>query len=333
MSRNPFLRRLVTVPALYLLFLAVTALLPLLLVLAVLADSLRWAISRTPWIGTRLVLFLWVYLLGEAWALPALAFVGLLPDRRALAATYALQSTWVKWNLRAVVTFFDLSLEVEGDENLTPGPILVLSRHASLIDTLIPGFYISSAHGMRLRYVLKRELLVDPALDIAGSRLPNVFIDRGAASLEADSHALADLARDLAPDEGLLIYPEGTRFSEQKRIAYVQRYERRGGQLGKIASGYRNVLPPRPSGTVALVEASQADVIVLAHTGLEGFAHVADMWGGGLIGSEIQVGFWRVPSETIPTGRAERVEWLFAVWSQVDAWIDQKRGTRLSREV
>lgn len=325
-SRNPFLRRIVTVPALYLLFIAVTALLPLLLILAVLADSLRWAISQTPWIGTRLVLFLWVYLLGEAWALPALAFVGLLPDRRALAATYALQTTWVKWNLRAVVTLFDLSFDVEGDENLTPGPILVLSRHASLIDTLIPGFYISVAHGIRLRYVLKRELLIDPALDIAGTRLPNFFIDRDAPQRAKGRNSLADLAAGLGPDEGVLIYPEGTRFSEAKRATYVERVVRRGDQIGEKAAEFRHVLPPRPAGTSALLEASDADVIVLAHTGLEGFARVADMWSGGLVGSEIHIGFWRVPVSEVPRDRSGRAEWLFDLWGEIDLWIEEKKA-------
>ena len=62
---------------------------------------------------------------------------------------------------------------------IPPAPILVVSRHASLIDTLLPGRYVTQPFGIRLRYVLKSELLVDPALDIAGNRLPNVFVDRG----------------------------------------------------------------------------------------------------------------------------------------------------------
>lgn len=325
-SRNPFLRRIVTVPALYLLFIAVSALLPLLLGVAVIVDVVRWARSRTPWVGSRLVLFLWVYLLGEAWALPALAFVGMLPERRSLKATYALQSRWVRWNIGAVVHLFGLSFDVEGDAILTPGPILVLSRHASLIDTLIPGFYISAAHGIRLRYVLKRELLADPALDIAGSRLPNFFIDRAAPHADDGRGSIADLAADLGPDEGVLIYPEGTRFSEAKRAVQVKRVVRRGGRLGEIAARFQHVLPPRPAGTSALLGASDADVILLAHTGLEGFARVADMWSGGLVGSKIHIRFWRIPSDEVPGDRSGRAEWLFDVWSQIDRWIGEKRA-------
>lgn len=52
-------------------------------------------------------------------------------------------------------------LEVEGVNALQPGPLVVLMRHASLADTLLPAVVIAS-HGIRLRYVLKRELLWDP---------------------------------------------------------------------------------------------------------------------------------------------------------------------------
>jgi hypothetical protein len=41
---------------------------------------------------------------------------------------------------------------------------------------LRPAAIISARHGIRLRWVMKRELLWDPCLDIVGNRLPNAFI-------------------------------------------------------------------------------------------------------------------------------------------------------------
>jgi len=204
--------------------------------------------------------------------------------------------------------------------------VIVISRHASLVDTLLPAQFIARRNGMRLRYVLKKELLLDPALDIAGSRLPNVFIDR--ASREAtERQQIKLLAEGLGPGDGVLIYPEGTRFDEAKLKRYQHRH--RGAEPGSIhglASRYRRVLPPRPGGTLSLLEAGDADVVIFAHRGLEGLAKVRDIWRGDLVGSQIDIAVWRVPRAQIPQLRAERVEWLFRLWAEVDDWVCSENG-------
>jgi hypothetical protein len=81
------------------------------------------------------------------------------------------------------------------------------------------------------------------------------------------------------------------------------------------------VLPPRPSGTLALLDASDADVVVLAHHGLEGLATAREIWAGGLVGSKIRVAMWRIDREEIPRGRRERMEWLYRTWAEVDDWV------------
>lgn len=321
MIRNPLLRRFVTIPVVYLMLAVVTVLLPALLMVSALIDLGRWLSHRTPWMATRMLLFLWVYLLGEAWAVIALAAVALLPRPRMLEATYRLQAVWAGWNLDAVKALFGVRMVVEGDECVVPGPIVILSRHASLIDTLIPANFVTAPHGVRLRYVLKRELLWDPALDIAGNRLVNSFIDRTAGDSKAERAAIRALAAGLADDEGVLIYPEGTRYSEPKRERYVARLANRQDAVGDVARGLRRVLPPRPGGTLALLEATAADVVVLAHRGLEGFARVKDMWSGGLVGSTVSARFWRVHRSDIPEERGLRVEWLFSVWAEIDEWV------------
>ncbi len=64
--RRVIARRLKTVPAVVLGFALVTVLLPVLLVLAVLADVGRALVLRTPFMATRLLAFLWVYLAAES---------------------------------------------------------------------------------------------------------------------------------------------------------------------------------------------------------------------------------------------------------------------------
>jgi 1-acyl-sn-glycerol-3-phosphate acyltransferase len=234
--------------------------------------------------------------------------------------TYRLQMVWLSWNLNTVRFVFSLRFSTEGDAAIPPTPILVLSRHASIIDTLLPGRYVTQPFGIKLRYVLKKELLVDPALDIAGNRLPNVFVERG-GDTERELGAIRRLVETMPDTEGVLIYPEGTRYSEAKRIKFTERVTRQGGTIGAIASGYRKVLPPRPAGTLALIAERPMDVVVLAHRGFEGFAEIRDIWSGGLVGSLVQLRFHRIPHGEVPFGEAERTEWLFRLWAEIDDWI------------
>ncbi|MGD2043416.1 MAG: lysophospholipid acyltransferase family protein [Acidimicrobiia bacterium] len=323
MPDNPFIRRLITVPAVFVTFALLTVLSPLWIVGGAVVDIIRAIASAKPWMTLRGMAFLWVYLLGQIWALVGLSFTTLLPRRAKQNATFKLQSVWTAWNFAALRLLFSLDLDVEGQESAAPGPIVLLCRHASMVDTMLPARLVANPFGIRLRYVLKKELLFDPTLDIGGNRLPNYFIDRdGDPSNEID--ALKNLARDLGPEDGILIYPEGTRYSESKRLRYAKRIAREGGIVGDLASHLRRVLPPRPGGTLAILETTTADIVVLAHRGLEGLATVKDIWSGGLVGSKINVLMWRIRRGEIPTGRRERVEWLYRLWAEVDSWIVSK---------
>lgn len=310
-------RRLITVTSVIVMFVAISALSPLLLIGSALFDSVRLLIRRRPAITTRLVAFLWVYLLGELWAVLALGLTALLPHRPRLAVTYRLQDLWAGWNLTALCRLFSVDVEVEGEECLMPGPIVVLSRHASIVDTLLPARLVAHPTGLRLRYVLKRELLVDPALDIAGNRLPNVFIDRSSRQA-SERETIESLATGLGPEDGILIYPEGTRFTPEK----LRRIQERMGDDARAGRGrLQRVLPPKPGGTLAILDATTADVVILAHHGLEGLATVADIWRGHLVGTTVKVRLWRVLRCEIPAGRDQRVEWLNEIWAEIDRWI------------
>jgi 1-acyl-sn-glycerol-3-phosphate acyltransferase len=316
---------MITIPGVALAFVLVSLGLPLLLATGLLVDLARTAVSRTPAMATRLIAFLWIYLLGQMWALPALAAAAMLGGKRAIDLTFRLQDAWTWWNFDAMRAVFRLSFSVEGSDAIDPPPILLLARHASIVDTLLPAVFVTREHGIRLRYVLKRELLVDPALDVAGNRLPNHFVDRGPAGTEAETAAIRSLAQGMTPAEGVMIYPEGTRYSEEKRLRYTAPLVRKGGVIAELASGLERVLPPRPGGTLALLDATTADVVVLAHRGLEGFARVKDIWAGGLVGSRVELKFWRVERVDVPGNRSDRVHWLFRLWNEIDDWVGEKR--------
>jgi hypothetical protein len=108
--------------------------------------------------------------------------------------------------LGAVRALFGPRLEVADGDEVTPGPAIVLIRHASIVDNLLPAALVARPHGIRLRYVLKSELLADPCLDIAGRRRPNDFVRRGTGEAQELERVRA-LADGLGPGDGVLVYP------------------------------------------------------------------------------------------------------------------------------
>ena len=120
-----------------------------------------------------------------------------------------------------------MRVEVEGVDAFVPGPAIVLSRHASYGDSLVSAWVLCCLCGLQPRYVLKRELLADPCLDIVGLRVPNHFIDREAVDGDAELDALSELSVDLGPSSVAVIFPEGTRASDAKRTRAIDKVAER----------------------------------------------------------------------------------------------------------
>jgi len=307
----------------------IVGLAPVLLPLVAAADAIRWLVRRRHWMGTRLYLFGLVYLAAESIGLLALGTVwaaaGFGRFRSfLLRGTFAIQQAWAGTLLAAVRGIFGIRLEVTGQDAIAPGPILLMVRHASIVDNLLPATLVGRPHSIRLRYVLKRELLSDPCLDVAGNRLPNYFVTRDSKDSEGELKAIRELGGGLGRNDGVLIYPEGTRFTAAKQARALERLEGGDPDIFERAQRLRHVLPPRPGGTLTLLDATDpADVVVLAHQGLDGFAHLRDIWEGGMVNTTVTVGFWRIPRSELPVERANQITWLYDVWTRLDTWIDE----------
>jgi len=311
----------VTIPSVLLSAAIILLTLPLLLPLLLVIDLARPA-GRRSLVSVRLLLFGASFLATEAIGLVLLFVVWLSslgrPELRA-ARTWPVQRWYTMMHFRALCAIFRLRFEVMGAEVATPGPLLVLVRHASIIDSLVPAVFVANAHHVRLRYVLKRELLVDPCLDLAGHWLPNRFVARDGADTAREVDAVRSLKANLAPDEGVLLYPEGTRFTAEKRRRVI---ERLGGAARARAERLRHLLPIRPGGVLALLDAPPAcDVLFIGHHGLEGFAHVADILRGELVGRTVRLRFWRIPAASIPAQSDARLDWLAREWQCMDDWL------------
>jgi len=322
-------RRLVTIPgfiAAWLLWLGAT---PLWLPLAAIVDLARRSRGLALRSGILVAFYLSWELLGVAISAALWVWRGVarIDSERWTDLHFRLEAWWGTGLFRAVVMLFGLRLEVEGDADLGRGPYLLLLRHASTGDTLLSSALVSRPHDLRLRYVLKRELLWDPCLDIVGRRLPNVFLDRLSDDPEREIRRLRGLAADLGRRDGVLIYPEGTRFSESKKQRVLGRFSQAGdAKMLEYARSLTCTLPPRPGGTLALLEAApEADVVVCAHTGFESAASLANIWKGSLVHQVIRVQFRRIARTDMPLGREARADWLFEEWRRVDAWVASHR--------
>ena len=68
----------------------------------------------------------------------------------------------------------------------------------------------------------------------------------------------------------------------------------------------------------------------MAHTGLDHMVTVGDVWRELPMDKKIVMRWWQVPRSDIPASREDRIDWLFAWWEQIDAWIEQNRPVDLT---
>ncbi|MDQ3632242.1 MAG: 1-acyl-sn-glycerol-3-phosphate acyltransferase [Actinomycetota bacterium] len=316
------------------LFVVLTVLLPLLLLAGALVDLVLWLRTRKPWMGVRLVLMGWWFLLGEvrgwlgltiAWLIAGGPFGGDSPRRR--RHVWYMQRTWMAGHLLGVRTLFGLRFEVEGDELVEPGPLLILVRHASIIDNTLPAVFVSGPHGMFLRYVIKHELKVLPTLDMGARWVPTCVVRRASADPAGEIARVRTLATHLhGADEGALIFPEGTRHTPAKLARAQEKIRESDPATADLADRLHHLLPPRLGGPLALLDAgTEADVLVFGHVGLDGFEKVSDIWSGDLVGTTVQIRFWRHARASVPDGERARIAWLYACWQELDDWIGEQR--------
>jgi hypothetical protein len=207
---------------------------------------------------------------------------------------------------------------------MTPGPAVVLCRHASLADSLLSAWVVTSCAGQRPRYVLKRELLLDPCLDVVGGRVPNHFVDRDAADSSGELVALRDLAADMGDRDVAVIFPEGTRATAAKRERALAKIAERDPARAATLAPLRHLLPPRPAGATALIEGCPtADVVLAWHTGFDGL----DTFGGilralGRAAPEAHFEAVRIERTDVPTG-ADLAPWLDQQWLRADHEVDR----------
>ncbi len=240
-----------------------------------LSFALAWCTAET---ATLFVcLGLWV----------ASGFGGRLNTEPYQARHYAVMRSFLGRLHRAATRAFRVRVVVDEPE-LTPAelaarlarPVIVLSRHAGPGDSFLLVHQLLNVYDRRPRVVMKAALQFDPSLDVMGNRLPNVFVSRRRAGERIFTEQIGRLARGLDRKGALVIFPEGGNWTPGRWHRGIRRLEQRGRRdLAARARSMPNLLPPRPGGALAAIAACpHADVIFVAHAGLDRLVSVADIW-------------------------------------------------------
>jgi 1-acyl-sn-glycerol-3-phosphate acyltransferase len=327
-----WVRRVVLAPAVVALTVSALATLPgWLLLTAVLAPFLpgRQRVLRLLWLAV-------VGLVLESVVLVALLGLWLAAGCGAAIRTLRFQELHyrlVGWYLRVlyreVTRVLRLRVEVEGPG---PGdyrdrPLLVFCRHAGPGDSFLLIHALINWYAREPRIVLSERLQWDPAIDVVLNRLPNRFLPDGGG--ERQKKRIGELATALDHNDAFVIFPEGGNFTELRRRAGIARLRARGlDDLARRSELMRHVLPPRPGGVAAaLAAAVDADVVWVAHAGLDHIYTVADFFRKLPLDGTVRMHWWHVPAAEVPRGEEAQVEWLYRWWARIDDWVDDVRRT------
>ena len=288
------------------------------------------------WRALRLLWLLLLYLTVEALLLPTLLGLWLAsgcgrrmrtPYWEGVHYTIVQGVMWLLFREARRVAHLEIATEGPTPDAHPGQPLLVLCRHAGPGDSFTLVHALMHWYAREPRVVLKDTLAWDPVIDVLLRRVPARFISAGPGSGDAVEQQIAALARDLDRDDAFVIFPEGGNFTRERRDRAIARLQALGlHRMAARAEAMTHVLAPRPGGVLAALDAAPgADVVMVAHTGLDHMLTVADIWRELPMDKRIVMRWWRVPRAEVPAGREERIDWLYGWWERIDAWVEENR--------
>ncbi|TMR96313.1 1-acyl-sn-glycerol-3-phosphate acyltransferase [Nonomuraea basaltis] len=324
-------RRLILAPLVIVVTVVMLVTLPLWLVVTA-AASLRLPPPQRR--GLRFVWFAVAWLTLESAVLIACLWLWVADGARRQERHYGLIRWFLSKVYAAAVRIFRLTVDVQEPEptaeeraaRLTR-PVIVLSRHAGPGDSFLLIYHLLALYRRQPRIVMKAALQFDPSLDVLVNRLPNAFVP-GKSEQTLIIEEIRLLASTMGDQDALVIFPEGGNFSPRRRRLAIRRLEEKGlAEHAERARGLDHLLPPRPNGALAAIDACpSADVVFVAHTGLDDLVTLGDVWRKLPYNAHITAKWWRVPAAEVPKEREARILWLYDHWERIDAWITAQRS-------
>ncbi len=271
--------------------------------------------------------------------LAALSTAGLLWLRHAIAAGFRMKGrqAWIVSNeallawalgmvLRAGRRCLGFRVAVVSSSDATAlseaDPVLVLARHGGPGDSFALVHLLLTRYHRSVRIVLKDILQLDPLIDVLLNRLGCCFLASPAGGGEEMCARVAAMAANLTGSEALLLFPEGANWTPHRRLRAISRLRHdHKSAPARAATLMTNVLPPRPGGVLACLEARpDLAVVVVAHAGLDRVVSARQAWDGLPITTPMTVRAW--PTAEVPPGEDARLSWLTLEWAVVDEWVD-----------
>ena len=218
-----------------------------------------------------------------------------------------------------------LGLEVRLDDRMHFGTeghaLLALARHAGPFDSLVVAWLLARTAGRLPRIVLAEALRWDPGVDTILTRLDSFFVPSAGEDRLA---GVRGMAATLAPEDVLLLFPEGQNWTPTRRSRIIERLRQRGDhRRAARAEQLVNVLPPKSRGAWAARKARpDADVMVVAHAGYGHLSTARDIWGAMPFRDRpFLVRTWTWRAEDVPHEPVAFATWLDDRWVEVDAWV------------
>ena len=274
------------------------------------------------------------YLAVELSALVALWGAWLIRRRRPEAWWEDTTSGLLAWALGAILgsarRCLGFVVVVDGPPDRSPpgpgGPVLVLARHGGPGDSVALVWLLLSRYGRTPRVVLKEMLQWEPLLDVALNRMGACFLPARPPQGAGQAARLGEMAAGLGPRDALLLFPEGGNWTPHRRVRAIQRLRSdRKYQAARAATLMEHVLPPRPAGVLACLDARpDMPVVVFAHTGLDTLTTAGQIWRAIPFAVAMTVRWW--PAPPAPAGDEARLDWLTSEWAVVDEWIDAHKA-------
>ena len=242
------------------------------------------------------------------------------------------------WALGSVIAAagrcFDFKVIVEERSPVSPlagdRPALVMARHGGLGDSFVLVWLLIDRYGRCPRVVLKEVLRFEPLLDVTLTRLDACFLPKRPLPGDDLPAKLASLAGRLGGRDALLIFPEGGNWTPLRRSRAIARLRaQRHHRAAAAAVLMEHVLPPRPAGVFACIDAKpELAIVVAAHTGLDELVTAGMVWRAIPFHRPMAVRWW--PVGGAPDGEEARQQWLTTEWSIVDEWIDSHQSPSTS---
>jgi 1-acyl-sn-glycerol-3-phosphate acyltransferase len=225
-----------------------------------------------------------------------------------------------------------VGLRVELEEPVDFGseraPLLVFARHAGPGDSVVLAWLLAAYAGRLPRVVLKDIIRWDPGIGAVLYRVDSYFVPSRSGAGDDRTRPVQEMSESLERMDAMLLFPEGRNWTPRRWSTQIDRLRDSGhDERAEQAQRWEHVLAPRSRGVVtAMSTRPDADVMVLAHTGLEWLVTPWQIFKAiPLHDHPFLIRAWTFGPDERPSDPAEIERWLDAQWEVVNEWVGAHR--------